>query len=53
MADPNKSADQAPVAAEVVPPQVQAAGELEYRLRQQALLAELGLWDEATSEPRT
>ena len=42
MADPNKSADQAPVAAEAVPPQVHAAGELEYRLRQQALLAELG-----------
>jgi signal transduction histidine kinase len=42
MADPNKHADRVPVAVEAVPPQVQAAGELEYRLRQQALLAELG-----------
>ncbi len=36
------NADNASAAPDVVPLQVQPAGELEYRLRQQALLAELG-----------
>jgi signal transduction histidine kinase len=42
MADLGKNADRASAAPDVLPPQVQATGELEYRLRQQALLAELG-----------
>jgi GAF domain-containing protein len=42
MADPTVNAGQASVAANVIPPQVQPTTELEYRLRQQALLAELG-----------
>jgi signal transduction histidine kinase len=40
MTDPGDNAEQA--APDIVPPQVRPAGELEYRLRQQALLAELG-----------
>jgi hypothetical protein len=43
MADSGYTTEEASAAApDVVPPQVQPAGELEYRLRQQALLAELG-----------
>jgi signal transduction histidine kinase len=42
MADPSDGAGNVSAATDVVPPQVQPANELEYRLRQQALLAELG-----------
>jgi GAF domain-containing protein len=42
MTDPGDNADEASAAPDIVPPQVRPAGELEYRLRQQALLAELG-----------
>jgi signal transduction histidine kinase len=42
MANPGDNADAGSAVPDVVPPQVQPADELEYRLRQQALLAELG-----------
>jgi signal transduction histidine kinase len=42
MANLGENADRAAAAPDVVPPQVQPTTELEYRLRQQALLAELG-----------
>jgi signal transduction histidine kinase len=42
MAGPGDIADKGLAAPDVVPPQVRPANELEYRLRQQALLAELG-----------
>jgi len=42
MVDPGDQAVKASPAPDVVPQRVQPAGELEYRLRQQALLAELG-----------
>jgi hypothetical protein len=42
MADFGENADRTSAGPDVVPPPVQVTGELEYRLRQQALLAELG-----------
>lgn len=42
MANSGDNADKAVGAPDVVPPRIQPATELEYRLRQQALLAELG-----------